>query len=69
MKKREAVMEEIRSASFTTPTSGIADGYAQANLVVLDKAYAFDFLVYCERNKKKHVQFLTLRMSAHRNQY
>ncbi|GAK07155.1 putative hydro-lyase [Geomicrobium sp. JCM 19038] len=52
MKERQAVMKEIRSASFTTPTSGVADGYAQANLVVLDKAYAFDFLVYCERNKR-----------------
>lgn len=33
-------------------TSGICDGYTQANLVILPKEYAFDFLLYAQRNPK-----------------
>lgn len=33
-------------------TSGLAPGYAQANLVMLPKAEAFDFLLFCQRNEK-----------------
>jgi len=33
-------------------TAGLAPGYVQANLVVLPKAQAFDFLLFCQRNPK-----------------
>jgi uncharacterized protein YcsI (UPF0317 family) len=41
-----------RSGSWTSPTSGLALGYQQANLVVLPQEYAFDFLLFCHRNPK-----------------
>ena len=34
------------------PTPGLALGYVQANLVVLPKDWAFDFLLFCQRNPK-----------------
>jgi uncharacterized protein YcsI (UPF0317 family) len=30
----------------------LAEGYVQANLVILPKSYAFEFLVFCQRNPK-----------------
>ena len=44
--------EEIRSGRFTDQTSGSCPGYAQANLVVLPKEYAYDFLLFAQRNPK-----------------
>jgi uncharacterized protein YcsI (UPF0317 family) len=35
-----------------TPTAGWADGYAQANLVVLPREAAFDFMLFAQRNPK-----------------
>ena len=34
------------------PTCGIAKGYAQANMIALPKEYAFDFLLFAQRNPK-----------------
>lgn len=34
------------------PTPGLALGFVQANLVVLPKDWAFDFLLFCQRNPK-----------------
>src|SRR5262245_14340931 len=42
----------VRSRAFTGQTSGAALGYVQANLVVLPRAQAFDFLLFCQRNPK-----------------
>ena len=42
----------IRSGVITGQTSGMCDGYAQANLVVLPRDLAFDFLLFCTRNPK-----------------
>lgn len=42
----------IRNGEITTPTSGMCPGYAQANLVVLPKKYAYDFLLFTQRNPK-----------------
>lgn len=33
-------------------TSGLAAGYAQANLVILPRDWAYDFLLFCQRNPK-----------------
>src|SRR5438067_10216684 len=41
-----------RAGKFADVTSGIALSYVQANLVVLPKAQAFDFLLFCQRNPK-----------------
>ena len=42
----------IRKGKWDKPTTGIALGYAQANLVILPEKYAFDFLLFCQRNPK-----------------
>jgi uncharacterized protein YcsI (UPF0317 family) len=42
----------IRSRTWTTPTSGAASGYLQANLVMLPAEAAFNFLLFCVRNPK-----------------
>lgn len=42
----------IREGGFTSPTPGLAPGYAQANLVVLPQTWAYEFLVFCQRNPK-----------------
>jgi uncharacterized protein YcsI (UPF0317 family) len=44
--------EMIRTRQWTKPTSGAASGYVQANLVMLPKEAAFDFLLFCVRNPK-----------------
>jgi uncharacterized protein YcsI (UPF0317 family) len=42
----------IRKGKWNKPTAGLAMGYAQANLVILPQKYAFDFLLFCQRNPK-----------------
>ena len=37
----------IRDGVITHQTSGMCGGYAQANLCILPKDYAFDFLLFC----------------------
>src|SRR5277367_667447 len=44
--------ELARTGTFTGVTAGIALGYVQANLVILPRAQAFDFLLFCQRNPK-----------------
>ncbi len=48
----KSVRELIRKKEITGPTSGMSAGYAQANLVILPKKYAFDFLLFSMRNPK-----------------
>ena len=43
---------EIRDGRFCGHTSGVCAGYAQANLVVLPKREALDFLIFCQRNPR-----------------
>ena len=42
----------IRGGRHVGPTRGLAPGFVQCNLVVLDRSLAYDFLVYCQRNQK-----------------
>lgn len=42
----------VRNREWTTPTSGAASGYLQANLVMLPSDQAFNFLLFCVRNPK-----------------
>lgn len=41
-----------RSGAFSGQTAGLADGYVQTNLMIVPAAYAFDFLLFCQRNPK-----------------
>jgi uncharacterized protein YcsI (UPF0317 family) len=41
-----------RQGKLVGPTSGLAFGYLQANLVIVPKDLAFDFLLFCQRNPK-----------------
>lgn len=43
---------EIRKGGWSRPTTGMANGYTQANLVVLPETLAFEFLLFCLRNPK-----------------
>jgi uncharacterized protein YcsI (UPF0317 family) len=47
---------EVRHAAargeLTGPTPGLALGYVQANLVIVPRDLAFDFLLFCQRNPK-----------------
>jgi uncharacterized protein YcsI (UPF0317 family) len=42
----------IRRNEWIKPTSGVSNGFIQANLAVLPKELAFDFLLFCQRNPK-----------------
>ncbi len=44
--------QHIRDRKWTSPTSGVASGYLQANLVMLPAEEAFNFLLFCVRNPK-----------------
>lgn len=48
----QELRQAIRRGDFTSPTPGLAPGYAQANLAILPQKYAFDFLLFCLRNPK-----------------
>ena len=44
--------QAARTGTFTGQTSGQANGYVQANLVILPRDWAFDFLLFSQRNPK-----------------
>ena len=46
------VRAACRSGELRGHTSGLAPGYAQANLVILPREHALDFLAFCVRNPK-----------------
>src|SRR5689334_14093037 len=46
------VRRQARLGGLTGPTPGLALGYVQANLVVVPRDLAFDFLLFCQRNPK-----------------
>ena len=46
------VRQLIREGRWTRPTSGLCLGHAQANMAILPKELAFDFLLFAQRNPK-----------------
>jgi uncharacterized protein YcsI (UPF0317 family) len=48
----EQVRLACRRGEWTGQTSGLAAGFAQANLVILPRELAYDFLLFCQRNPK-----------------
>jgi uncharacterized protein YcsI (UPF0317 family) len=51
-RKPSEIRKLIRQEKITGPTSGMSAGYAQANLVILPKSLAYDFLLFTQRNPK-----------------
>lgn len=51
-KDAEQIRKAIRREDWTNPTTGIIQGNTQANLVIIPKKYAYDFLLFCARNPK-----------------
>ncbi len=48
----QRVRQEIRAGRITGTSRGLAHGFVQCNLAILPKEYAFDFLLYCQRNQR-----------------
>jgi uncharacterized protein YcsI (UPF0317 family) len=42
----------IRQGKWRTITAGLAPGYVQTNLAILPKDFAYEFLVFAQRNPK-----------------
>ena len=48
----KGMRERIRAGEWTSPTAGLCDGYVQTNVVILPSVFAYDFLLFCQRNPK-----------------
>ena len=46
------VRAQIRGGEWRDVTGSLAPGYVQTNLVILPKDLAFDFLLFCQRNRR-----------------
>jgi uncharacterized protein YcsI (UPF0317 family) len=46
------VRQAARRGEWNEPTAGLARGFVQANLVVVPRESAYDFLLFCQRNPK-----------------
>ena len=46
------IRAEIRAGKRSGVTAGLAPGYVQANLAVLPREHAYDFLLFCQRNPR-----------------
>ncbi len=44
--------ELIRKEEWVHPTSGLCNSYVQGNMIILPKEWAFDFLLFAQRNPK-----------------
>ncbi len=51
-KRPREVRQLIREGKWARPTSGLCLGHAQANLAILPRDLAFDFLLFAHRNPK-----------------
>ena len=49
-----AFRKHVRSGLFTSHTTGQCEGFVQANVAILPKAYAEDFQRFCEANTKPY---------------
>jgi uncharacterized protein YcsI (UPF0317 family) len=56
MPRRQYRPDELRAlcraGMFSGPTAGVADGFVQANLAILPREFAFEFLLFCQRNPR-----------------
>ena len=44
--------ELIRSGDYKGQTAGLSKNMLQTNLIILEKKYALDFMIFCQRNPK-----------------
>lgn len=44
--------DACRRGEYTRPTAGAVPGFVQANLVILSREFAFEFLLFCQRNPR-----------------
>ena len=42
----------IRSGEYKGQTAGLSQNMLQTNLIILEKKYALDFMIFCQRNPK-----------------
>ncbi|MCC2096527.1 MAG: DUF1445 domain-containing protein [Hyphomicrobiales bacterium] len=47
-----AIRRQIRAGQITGTSRGLAHGFVQCNLAIMQKEFAFDFLLYCQRNQR-----------------
>jgi uncharacterized protein YcsI (UPF0317 family) len=47
-----AAVRELCRTGWSDRTTGMARGYYQANLAIVPERYAFDFMLFCQRNPK-----------------
>lgn len=47
-----ALRQLVRRGELNGPTAGLANGFAQANLMIVRRELAYDFLLFCQRNPK-----------------
>src|SRR5690348_15681767 len=47
-----ALRRATRTGAYRGYTNGLAHGYVQASPVIIPKAYAADFTLFCQRNPK-----------------
>ena len=52
MLESQRVRREIRAGRITGTSRGLAHGFVQCNLAILPREYAFDLLLYCQRNQR-----------------
>lgn len=53
MTPAQTIRLQCRSGIFNSPTVGMASGFVQANLMIVPGDYAFEFLLFCQRNPKQ----------------
>jgi len=46
------IRADIRRGAFAGVTAGLAPGFVQANLAILPRDAAYDFLLFCQRNPR-----------------
>src|SRR5919204_2639459 len=46
------IRADIRAGKLTGVTAGLAPGFVQANLAILPRDSAYDFLLFCQRNPR-----------------
>src|SRR5262245_39813677 len=46
------IRQDIRNAKIKGITAGLGQNYVQANLAVLPRDHAYDFLLFCQRNPR-----------------
>jgi len=51
-KMPQALRQRIRTGAHSSPTTGFAADYVQANLMILPQSLAAEFLLFCQRNPK-----------------